>query len=81
MQRMHKPVACRIETVGLENTLLGSPVSGLRAICLLCGHQTESFGISVSSVHECLDSMREECPCGGSNAYGIEAIVTHHFIA
>ncbi len=77
MKRMHKPVPCRIETVGLENDLVGSPVRGLTAMCLLCRHQTWSFGISPGSVHECLRLMREECPCGASNDYGIEAVVAH----
>jgi hypothetical protein len=79
MQRIHKPVTCKIETVGLENDFLGGIISGVKATCSLCLHQTESIGISIQSVRECLSLMREECPCGGSNDYGIEATGSPHF--
>jgi hypothetical protein len=79
MKQIHKPVPCRIEKVGLENDLLGGIISGVKATCSLCRHQTESIGISTHAVRECLSLMREECPCGGSNEYGIEAIGSPHF--
>jgi hypothetical protein len=79
VRRIHKPVPCKIETVGLENDLLGGITSGVKATCSLCRHQTESIGISLYSVRECLSLMREECPCGGSNEYGIEAMGSPHF--
>jgi hypothetical protein len=79
VRRIHKRVPCKIETVGLENDLLGGIISGVRATCSLCRHQTESLGISMNSVRECLSLMREECPIGAPNEYGIEAMGSSHF--
>jgi hypothetical protein len=79
MQRLHKPVPCKLETIGLENAFVEGVVSGVKATCSLCRHQTESIGVSINSVRECLSLMREECPIGGSNEYGIEALGSPHF--
>ena len=73
MQRAHRQIPCTIEYVGLENDFVGLKVPGVIATCSRCRHRTESIGISVRSLHECLSLMREECPCGASNDYGVEA--------
>jgi hypothetical protein len=79
VRRIHKPVPCKIETVGLENDLLGGVTSGVKATCSLCRHQTVSLGTSMNSVRECLSLMREECPVGASNEYGIDTMGSPHF--
>jgi hypothetical protein len=76
MQRVHKPVPCKIEYVGLENDLVGCIAPSVIATCSRCCHQTESIGTSLQSLRECLSSMREECPCGGFNEYGVDVMAS-----
>lgn len=47
----------------------GSTVPGVRAICALCGHSTESFGRRGRSLRRCLKAMTAECPRGETNDY------------
>jgi len=44
-------------------------VDGIVADCPRCGHRTESFGTSESSILRCAAQMREECPKGENNFY------------
>lgn len=69
MERVHKRVFCTIERVGLESDFVGLPVPGFIATCSRCLHRTRSIGTTRSSIRRCLNQMREECPCGGSNDY------------
>lgn len=61
-------VVCDIEHVDLTNDN-GREVPGVRATCSECGHCTESFGQSLSSVRRCLVLMREQCPSAEENFY------------
>lgn len=55
-----KRVLCTIFHTKIENDN-GRTVTGVRAECSLCGHETESFGTSENSIRRCLALMREEC--------------------
>jgi hypothetical protein len=81
MQRAHRQIPCKVEYVGLENDFVGCSVTSVIATCARCRHQTESMGTSLRSLRECLRLMREECPCGGFNDYGVEATGSPHPIA
>jgi hypothetical protein len=61
-------VECEIEYTELENDD-GVPVESVVVTCSRCGHATESFGTTSSSVRRCLVLLREECPKGQSNFY------------
>ena len=63
-------VACTIEEVELEGDY--SQISGVRATCSECDHQTEAFGTSSASVRRCLVMMREDCPHYEENWYYAE---------
>jgi hypothetical protein len=65
---MRNKVECEIEYIELESSN-GNPVDSVRATCVECGHQTESFGDSDSSIKRCLALMNEECPEGQNNFY------------
>ena len=64
-------VWCAIEEIELENED-GRPIPSVKARCLECDHETESFGTSGASVRRCLVLMREECPEGAHNYYMAE---------
>jgi hypothetical protein len=64
-------VSCEIEETELEGDY--GVVASIRANCSRCGHETESFGTSESSIQRCLALMREECPAGESNFYVTDA--------
>jgi hypothetical protein len=81
MHRAHRQIPCKIEYVGLENDFLGRTVPSMIATCSRCRHRTESIGTSLRSLRECLGLMREECPCGASNDYGVEATSPAHFLS
>jgi hypothetical protein len=74
MHRVHRLVPCK-------NDLVGCIAPSIIATCSRCCHRTESIGTSVQSLRECLSLMREECPCGGSNEYGVEVTGSPHFDA
>ena len=80
MHRAQRQIPCRIEYAGLENDFAGRIVPTVIATCLCCRHRTESIGTSIRSVRECLSLMREQCPCGASNDYGVEATTSPHAI-
>lgn len=61
-------VLCKIDEVELENDN-GHMIDGVEATCSKCGHSTESFGTSETSVKRCLVLLREECPEGEENYY------------
>jgi hypothetical protein len=61
-------IKCEIEEITLENEN-GYDVPGTRAICGKCGHSTESFGTSESSILRCLATLRDECLNGEDNFY------------
>lgn len=61
-------IKCDIEETVLENDR-GYDVDGVIATCSKCGHTTESFGTSESSINRCLAMMNEECPNGEDNFY------------
>jgi hypothetical protein len=45
-------------------------VPSVRAICIDCGAQTESYGQEKASAKRCLANMRDECECfDGSDAF------------
>ena len=79
MQRVHRRVPCAIEYVGLDSDFVGYVIPGVIATCSRCRHQTASIGTAILSVRECLGSMREECPCGGSNDYEAIEVRSPHF--
>ncbi len=53
-------VKCSIEETYIENDN-GHDVDSVVATCSKCGHSTESFGTSESSINRCLALMNEEC--------------------
>jgi len=55
-------VACELEHLELDGD--HRTVAGVQLVCSRCGHSTESFGQSESSVNRCLALLREECPEG-----------------
>jgi hypothetical protein len=61
-------VECEITEVDLDSEDGERQIPGIMATCE-CGHTTESYGTSESSVLRCLALMREECPDGGNNFY------------
>lgn len=61
-------ISCSIEETYLENEN-GYEVEGVIATCSKCGHTTESFGTSESSIRRCFAIMNEECPEGENNFY------------
>jgi len=63
-------VECEIEEADIDGDY--GTVSGIRATCTRCGHETESGGSEESSILRCLVLMREECPKGESNFYSEE---------
>jgi hypothetical protein len=78
MQRVRRQIPCTIEYAGLENDFAGCTVPSVIATCSRCRHRTEAIGTSIRSLRECLSLMREECPCGASNEYGVEATRSPH---
>lgn len=42
---------------------------GVKAVCLRCFHETQSYGQEARGVRRCLALMREECPCDERNFY------------
>jgi len=60
-------VICSIEYTRLLGDV--GMVDSVRAICLRCAHETESFGDEYKSVRRCLALMREECPLSETNFY------------
>jgi hypothetical protein len=61
-------VRCEVRDVSIE-TDYGREIAGVRATCLRCGNETESFGTSGRSVSRCLALMRKQCPGGEDNLY------------
>ena len=61
-------VRCSVSGTELENED-GLLIDSVCAICLRCGHETESFGTSQASILRCLVLMREECPRDENNFY------------
>jgi hypothetical protein len=61
-------VLSAIDTIELENDT-GRLIESVSATCSRCGHATESFGTSDSSIRRCLVLLREECPEGEDNFY------------
>jgi ribosomal protein S27E len=61
-------VSASVDYTELENDS-GNFIDGVTVTCERCGHQTESFGTSDSSVRRCLVLLREECPEGENNFY------------
>ena len=61
-------VECRIikEELEAEGDRL---INGVRALCLRCDHETESYGTGENSRKRCLVLMREECSMGERNFY------------
>jgi hypothetical protein len=47
-------------------------IEGVCVTCSRCGHETESYGTSDSSVRRCMVLLREECPMGESNFYAAD---------
>lgn len=64
---MGRKVECTIEQVELEGDR--GIVSGVRATCSRCDHETEAFGTGAASVRRCMATMREECPLHEENFY------------
>ena len=60
-------VVCDIDHIELEGN--HGSVPSVSATCSRCGHTTESFGQSESSVKRCLVLLREECPKDEKNFY------------
>lgn len=65
---MSRRVECEVAVTELE-TETGRWIDGVVVECLRCGHETESFGTTESSVKRCLVLLREECPEGEENFY------------
>lgn len=61
-------IKCEIEDINVENEN-GYDVPGTMATCGKCGHTTECFGTSQSSINWCLRQLREECPNNEKNFY------------
>lgn len=61
-------IKCSIDEIYLENDN-GYDVDSVSATCSKCGHTTESFGTSESSINRCLVLLNEECPEGENNFY------------
>jgi len=61
-------IECEIEETTLEGDY-GNDVPSVIATCSKCGHTTESYGTSESSINRCLALMNEECPEGENNFY------------
>lgn len=61
-------IKCDIEETYIENEN-GYDVLSVIATCSKCGHTTESFGTSESSINRCLALMNEECPECENNFY------------
>lgn len=61
-------VECEIDEVDLTNHN-DKVIPGVRVTCGRCGHQTESFGQSESSIKRCFALLHEECPEGEENYY------------
>ncbi len=61
-------IKCTIEEITLEGDY-GNDISSVMATCSKCGHTTESYGTSESSINRCLALMNEECPEGENNFY------------
>lgn len=66
-------VEVKIEEVDIENED-GREVEGVRATCLECDHETESFGTGERSRRRCLALLREECPSDYGNHYSDSAV-------
>jgi hypothetical protein len=47
----------------------GYPIPAVIAECSRCGHETQSFGTTQTSINRCLVLMREECPRAERNFY------------
>ena len=65
---MSDRVKCTVTEVELTNDS-GISVPSVRATCMKCGHETESYGTGEGSRKRCLVLMREECPEGEENFY------------
>ncbi len=61
-------VECEISSITLEGDY-EVEIPSVCATCTRCGHETEAYGESDSSIKRCLVTMREECPKGESNFY------------
>ena len=61
-------VKCTVSDETIENDD-GIEVEGVVVECSRCGHTTESFGTSETSVRRCLALMRDECPGAEDNFY------------
>jgi len=61
-------IKCKVEQSSTENDY-GHETSTISVICGKCGHDTESFGTSESSIKRCLVLLHEECPRGEKNFY------------
>ena len=62
-------VYCRVEEDEVEHDDSGRYVSGTKATCYRCGHETTSCGTSEGSRKRCLYLMGQECPKGEGNFY------------
>jgi hypothetical protein len=62
-------VYCHIEDDYVEDEDSGRYVSGTRATCYRCDHETTAFGTTEGSRKRCLYLMGQECPKGESNFY------------
>ena len=61
-------IECEVEYSSQENDY-GTESDCVLAICPKCGHQTESWGNSETSIKRCLVLLNEECPEGENNFY------------
>ena len=60
-------VRCTVSYQDLEGD--ARLIDGVILQCTKCGHETESFGTTQTSIKRCLALMREECPMGENNWY------------
>ena len=61
-------VECEVEYISLKSES-GRMIDGVEVTCSRCGHTTQSYGTSESSIKRALACLREECPEGETNFY------------
>jgi len=59
---------CEIEEVELEGDS-GKMIPSVKATCIDCGAETESFGQKEGSIRRCMVLMKEVCSCSDAK-YG-----------
>jgi hypothetical protein len=62
-------IRCTVDEIELPGDYTDEGIPSVEVTCSRCGHSTEIYGTSDSSIRRCLVMLRHECPRGERHYY------------